>query len=85
MAVKPKLLGRVVKIHASGIVETDKGKKSNIKAEVGDTLLQDVQSREVFIKKKAPRNPPKSKDKKEIDEDVILDDMQDKEEEIDEE
>jgi len=43
-------LGTVVKVHASGMVETDKGFRSNIKAEKGDKLVQNRNTRKVAIK-----------------------------------
>ena len=44
-------LGLVTKVYPSGIVETDKGQKANINAEIGMRLVFDTYSRKVEIVK----------------------------------
>ena len=46
-------LGTVTEVHGSGIVETSKGKRASIKAEKGDKLEMDTETRKVTIKSKA--------------------------------
>lgn len=43
-------LGKVTKVHDSGIVETDKKKRAQIKAQKGDMLQMEVATRKVSIK-----------------------------------
>ena len=42
-------LGVVKTIHASGIVETDKGKRTYVSAKVGDRIIQDAKSGVISI------------------------------------
>jgi Mn-dependent DtxR family transcriptional regulator len=49
MMAKVKELGTVKVVHKSGIVETDQGIRSTIKAQRGDRLVQDVNTRVVSI------------------------------------
>ena len=59
---KVKELGTVKVVHESGIVETDKGIRSQCKAKKGDRLIQDLETRVISVApKKAPRKP-KTKD-----------------------
>jgi len=46
---KIKELGVVSKIHSSGIVETDKGIRSNLDAKTGDRLVKNLETNKVEI------------------------------------
>ncbi len=46
---KIKELGIVKEVYKSGIVETDKGVRSMIKASKGDRLIQDLQTKNIEI------------------------------------
>ena len=65
MEKKSRELGIVKKIHPSGMVETDKKHKSNIKADIGDRLVQDMKTRIVTIAPKKSEGTAASKINKE--------------------
>jgi len=72
MAVKKYLpLGVVVKREASGMVLTDEDIRSNAKAEVGDTLRQNLETKEIEIVKAKPASAKDAKDIKALNARII--------------
>jgi len=65
---KVKELGNVKVVHKSGIVETDKGFKSIIKAVKGDRLILDMQTKIVSIAPKKTARKSKAKEVVEVPE-----------------
>lgn len=64
-------LGVVSKIHSSGIVETDKGKKTYIEAKHGDRLVKDPITGEITIASKKTTETPAQKKKRLADEEKL--------------
>ena len=59
---KIKELGTVKIVHGSGIVETDKGIRSQCKAKKGDRLIQDLETRIISVAPKKTTRKQKTKD-----------------------
>jgi len=70
---KVRELGIVKVVYSSGVVETDKGLRTNTEAFVGDRLIQDVDTKVISVAAKKTATKNKSKDENEKEDKFDLD------------